>query len=777
MLEAVHFIQDFAIIMLSAALAGYVCKRIGLSPIVGYLLAGLVVGTPEITFPYVTDAVRIHTLSQVGVVFLMFAIGMGFRLKRFRELGLPLVGATVITALLVLNLVRGVTALAGYNAIEGLFLAAMLMVSSSAVIGKVLMENNATHERRGQLAMGMSLLEDIVAVIMLTLLGSYITAGESSTGAHSMNPWQVLSSVGLLLGFALLMLITGLVIVPRLLKYVVRTKSEELEAILIAGLLFGLSLLTVKAGYSLALGAFVLGMIVAETPRLAAVERTFAGMRDVFTTVFFVAIGMSIDIKALPDSLGLIAVGTVIALVGRSLAATLGLFAICEESKTAIRSGLSMTPIGEFSFIIAGLGVAGKVIPETFQVAAVGVSLLTGLISPLLISHSGAIADKILARPLPFLANGLSVYRNLWANISRIQQSNILLKLSRKRLIQIFVEIIVVTALLVFSDLVRPAVIEALSPLVEMNLSVLSALYWTVLLVICLVPLVAIWRNIDALSLILADFIQQERPQLARISPLIGFFIRGAGALMLLLWFSNFIPVGSWRGWFLLGLVAIFSIVIIFGWRHMVNWHSHLETTFESSLQGKSQPKKWTAPPWGTAQMQKAWGLSLVDCHIPDRSVWAGKSLGEAALRHNTGCSVVCIERHGFLINSPGPQSHLFPGDTLLLLGEPGQLKVARNLLQEETAPNHHEPVERLHSTVLESVTIPVDSPVIGKTLAELNWPRLKAVQVAGIRRGSMRQAIPGGEFKLFAGDEVLLIGTPAQIKAVGLSCAKEALL
>lgn len=770
MSEAIYFIQDFAIIMLAAAFAGWGCKRIGLSPVVGYLLAGLIIGTQEITMVNVTDPDRVQILAQVGVVFLMFSIGLGFRLKRFKELGLPLIGATLFTALFVLNLARGLSPLIGLSAQQGLFMAAMFMVSSSAVIGKVLMESGLGHQRFGQLSMGITLFEDIVAVVMLTFLSSIVALGKASTQTGEI-VWQV----ALLVGFALLMILTGLVLVPKLLRKVVRSQSQELETIFVAGLLFTFSVLAVRADYSLALGAFLIGMTLAETPRLNTIERTFSGLRDVFTTVFFVSVGMTMNIHAVPSALGLIIFGTVFALLLRPMCAAFGLMAACEDSKTALRAGLCLTPIGEFSFLIAAMGVAAGVLDQRFQAAAVGISLLTGILSPLIISRNEAISEKIVDTHLfRWLDNGLDIYRGLWRSLAKLQETNILFNLSRKRLAQMGIEIILITAILVFSKSGEHALLAWAEGREDLTDSLVKTTYWIAILGICLVPLLAIWRNLGALTMMICEFVQMKNPQIRRVLPFLSFAIRAASGFFLLLWFWNFLPIGELRGWFL--GILLFALIVMgaLGWKRMIYWHSRLEITFEDSLSGRTKTKRYTLPPW--AVNNKGWGLSLEECVIPDQAVLAGKNIQESGIRARTGCSIASIERHGFRINNPGPQSHLFPGDRLLLLGEPEQLEKARAILREEHAAAANEEQESIHDTVLETVIIPVGSPVVGKTLAALNWPRLFTVQVAGVRRGGAKVLIPGGDFKLFAGDEVLLLGSAAHIRSVNTLIAPSAI-
>src|SRR4051812_42977687 len=371
-----NFIQDLAIILVVAGVVGWICQRVGLSVIVGFLVAGMVVGphTPPMTL--VSDVERIETLAQIGLVFLMFSIGLQLSLRKMRRLGVGLMFATFAGAIVMYQLSRLLAVSMGWSAREGLFLAGMLMVSSSAIISKILHETGSNHERTGQLAMGVAVIEDIVAVVMLTLLNSIVHIGEEGgTGVP-----QTLLMLG---AFVVLSGIAGLLLVPWLLKRMSITADEELQTLGIAALLFGLAVVAQTAGYSLALGAFLLGTIVAETSHRHQVERIFQGMRDVFSAVFFVGIGMQIDGRNLWTEKWLILGVAIFTMVARPIAVTTGLSLIGTELKDALRTGLSATAIGEFSFIIAQLGVASRVVPARFYPLAVGVSLITTLFAPL----------------------------------------------------------------------------------------------------------------------------------------------------------------------------------------------------------------------------------------------------------------------------------------------------------------------------------------------------------------------------------------------------------
>lgn len=750
--EASLFIQDFAVILLAAALFGWIARSLKQSPIVGYLLAGIFVGTPSVTFPYVSDPARIQVFSQLGLIFLMFSIGLGLRIQRLRELGAKVIIATTLTALIVFDSSRLLSSWIGLGAMEGMFLAAMLTVSSSAIISKTLVDEGLNHTRYGQLGMGMTLLEDIVAVVMLTFLGAMVSSNDSA------NMLPILGrTVGLVAAFALLIIMIGILLLPRLLHRFVKTGSSELETILLTGLLLGISFTAVKAGYSLALGAFLLGIVIAETSRYAAIRQTFNGFKDVFTTVFFVAIGMSLDISQIGSALPLIAVGTLSCLLLRTLSAWLSLLIAGEPSRIALQTGLVVVPMGEFSFIIAALGVSSGALAPTYAVAAVGISFLTSLVSPSLIAHAPRISNTLHRLEMPRFSRILNLYREFWTRLGQVPDRSLLLRLARKRLIQITVEIIIVTSILVFAQPGFTAVTR-LWPLSITPAPWPSVIYGFVVAVLCLGSLVAIWRNIAALAMLIADSISKGNRDLARYALWFQGLFKILAAIALGIWLLNLIPFDRIPWWAILASLAAVGIFLLLLRKKIIRWHSHVEFELQQAV-GRNAPSH-------TAQyLQSAeqWGIKLDEITLPVNTALAGKSIAQAELRTHTGCSIVALERQGYPIHSPGPQTHLFPGDVVLLAGTSENLKKARKMLY-DPALFSSDSLHSLHSDVMDVYTLPERSSLIGKSLGELNWSRLSGVQLLGVSREGVRSLFPPRDFMFEVSDTLLLCGSRAAL-------------
>jgi CPA2 family monovalent cation:H+ antiporter-2 len=758
-MHGIDFIKDLAVVMLVAGLVGWACHRIGLSVVVGFLAAGFVIGPHTPPFSLVSEE-SIETLAQVGLIFLMFSIGMGLSLRKLRRLGVSLVLATFTGALMMYMLTRALGGAIGLSPVETAFLAAMLMVSSSAIINKVLTEAGGTHEKTGQMAMGVSVLEDIVAIVMLTVLASVASIGGAKASLGS--------TLSLLCAFIVLAGIGGMLIVPWLLKKMSHSAGEELPTIVVAGLLFVMAYLADRAGFSLALGAFILGAIVAETPHKMQVGRAFEGMRDVFSAVFFVSIGMLIDPKAVASSWMLILGIGAFVLVARPVAVTTGMLLVGNPTRDALRIGLSVTPLGEFSFIIAQMGVVAGAIPAKYQAVAVGVSLITTLVGPVLTRRSEAISGWIAAKQPQWLADWEGYYGRWLDKMQQRERKSILWQMSKKRLQQITVEILLVTGLLVFSEQVFDLVRDYL-PVDHSFPRGAEILFWSVLGLLALAPLIAIWRNLSALALLYAQVSTQGHSKAAKLAPVVEAGLKGVAALLLLLWLSAILPVSGVARWLPLLALAILFIGFLVLRRRLIYWHSMIEVELEVMLNQGDQKFTGTTAPWMAAHTD--WNLSLGDCVLPDLADARGRTLGELGLRTKFGVTVAGVERQGVMVGNPTGDMILYPRDKVLLLGDPKQVAAGKEFLQEASGA----PVTSNFDEVrMEAVELPPGSGLHGQTLAEVALSRTYGLQVAGIRRAGLRIPNPGGEEKLFSNDELLVLGSPDQISAFKASIRNE---
>ncbi len=753
-MHGILFIQDLAVILLVAGAVGWMCQRVGLSIVAGFLTAGILVGPGMPYLALVSDVGRIETLGQVGLVFLMFSIGLRLSLRKLRRLGLPLLAAVFGGATAMYYLSRLLAAALDWNSTEGLFLAGMLMISSSSIIAKILNETGLNHERSGQLALAVSVLEDVVAVVMLALLESVVQLG--GTGASRASEMGV--SLLHLGAFVAVIGIAGLILVPWLLKRMSISMDEELQTLGLAALLFGLSILAQKANYSLALGAFLLGIIVAETPHRHQVERTFEGMRDVFSAVFFVAIGMLIDVRELIDNAGLIAGVAAFTLVARPAAVTAGLCMIGVPARDGMRAGLLTAPIGEFSFVIAQLGVGAAVVPARFYPLVVGVSLVTTLVTPFSARHSGAIASAVFGRLPRWLSDWLHYYQDWLERFMRQRKRSRLWQLSRKRFAQIVIEMLFVSGVLVFSREIYTAVQEWLGRDFPNGAQVA---FWMLLSFAVVAPLVAIWRNCSALALLFAQVSTAHHPRGRQLAPVVETGLKLVVAAILTVWLIAIVPAEDTARWLLFAsaLVAVVAVVLLR--RRLIHWHSVLEIEIKNMMQTSESKLTSTTAPWMGRHPE--WDLHMIDCTLPDLADCQGRTIADLDLRAQFGCSVVGIERQGFMIPLPPPESVLYPRDKVLLMGTMGQVEAGRTFLGRVSGTLDTDSL--FEEVRMDAVIVPEWSRARGRTLGEISPARNHGVQIAGIYRAGGRILNPGGNETLKQGDELLVLGTPVQIR------------
>ncbi|NLB55568.1 MAG: cation:proton antiporter, partial [Lentisphaerae bacterium] len=400
----VGFVQDFTVVLLVAGITGAICRRLGASVTIGYLIAGIIVGPYTPPVDLVTDIESIHTLSHLGLIFLMFATGMGLSFKKIAQLGTGLLVAVAVCAVTLVLLLRAGGALLNLDPLTPLFIAGMLISSSSAIISRILHEGGLIHQIPGRLAMTWTLLEDLAAIILFSMVGAYVVAEKA----------PILREAGAFFAFMVLAGIIALLFVPRFLRVIQRNLQSELQTLLVAGLLCLLAVLATHAGYSPALGAFLLGLIIASTPQRNAIDRTFSGLNDVFSAIFFVSIGMLIDVRVLINPWLLLAmpVLAIAAILFRMTTVSTGMFIAGYRKKIAIPAMLTLTVTGEFSFIFAQLGVERKVLPDEARALAVGICILTAAFTSFVVPRGERISLWLQTR----WPRALSRFAESWRN-------------------------------------------------------------------------------------------------------------------------------------------------------------------------------------------------------------------------------------------------------------------------------------------------------------------------------------------------------------------------
>ncbi|MDR0352448.1 MAG: cation:proton antiporter, partial [Opitutaceae bacterium] len=762
--EGITLIKDLGTLLVAAGAAGIICKRLGLSVIVGYLVAGIVIGPHSPPFSLIAEEERIKALSEVGLVFVMFAIGLELSISRLVKMGLATLGATALGAFFMLNFTLLLGNALEWSTMQSLFVAAMFMVSSSAVISKIMGELKLNHDRTAQMALAVTVVEDVVAVLMITALGAQ-THASSGNGVG-----VVLAMLG---AFVALLLVAGLLLMPRLLRRLEAKGDPELQTIMVVGLLLVLAFFTVKAGYSLTLGAFLFGAVVAEIKQKIAVEKNFAGIRHMFSSVFFVSIGMIIDMKMLESVwLQVLLLGSFSLLV-RPIACGFALMLVGVPPRQARRGGLLLTPLGEFTFIIAQAGITAAILPVEFYPLAVGLSILTVLATPILNRYAEPIlrfVDWIEPRPVKRAINAYHGWlQQLQARPAPVQAWAYV----RGPLARVAIEMLFISGMLIFSvrilGALEESVVGAWLSKQAPDYRVLDYVFWSVLATIVLIPTVAVWRNVSAMALILSEHLggAGSRGVPARV---IRTALKAIALLGLAYWFYAILPIQSLPGWGWGIMAAGTLFVIVFFSKKLIYWHSRWESSVQEVLAEDSRELSQVRAEARAAMGQnlETWQLELGECVVPDGARYAGQSLTELAIPARFGCSILEIERNERAVAMTGASVRLFPGDKLLLIGREAQLAATTGFLSASDTPpaRPEDDADELGGAVLETFTMPARSPRTGQTLAGLQVARQTGVRIAGIQRGDARIINPSGIETLQPGDGLLLVGSLVELRA-----------
>ncbi len=575
------FLKDLAIIMMVAGVITLLFHRFKQPVVLGYILAGMIVGPHTPPFPLITDRATIQTLAELGVIFLLFSLGLEFSLRKLKQVGATAVVAALTEILLMLWLGYEIGRGFGWSEMDALFLGAMLSISSTTIIVKALDELGLKRERFAQLIFGVLIVEDILAIAIIALLSGLALTGNVSVG----NVAGTLGKLGIFLVVALLL---GLLVVPRLLSLAARYQSREMLLITVLGLCFGFCLLVVEMGYSMALGAFVMGAIMAESRQIKLIEHLVEPLRDMFSAIFFVAIGMLVDPAVLVEYWLPILLITAAVVAGKVISCTLGTLVAGNDARTSLRVGMGLAQIGEFSFIIATLGLTLGVTSSFLYPVVVAVSVLTTLLTPYLIRHSDTVANG-LRRVMPAsLHAGIQAYGEWLGSIGPSAEQAQITAIIRRILVHVLLNFCVIAAIFLASAyLVRHSDINTW--LLDLPLAWRSTVFWALTLVLVLPFGVAAYRKLEALGLILVE-----------LSAGVASSGSSRYSLTLRRLYARALPVVSLLAMVLLisGLssiilpplhlfVAVISLIVLLAllvWPKVVRWHSQVQIALRETL-------------------------------------------------------------------------------------------------------------------------------------------------------------------------------------------------
>jgi CPA2 family monovalent cation:H+ antiporter-2 len=651
----IHLVKDLAIVMGAAGAMTLLCHRLKQPVVIGYLLAGLLIGPYTPPFTFVTNLNSIHTMAELGLVFLLFSLGLEFNLPKIRRVGASAGLAAVLEVIGMTAIGYGLGRLFGWSAMDSLFLGAILSISSTTIIVKVFMDFKMIHEKFVQVVFGILVLEDIVAVAFLSILSGLGSQGGPDAGT-------ILFSFVRIGIFIVLFLVVGLLLIPRLMQWVAGFKSKEVLGIVTIGLCLSGALLASYYELSIALGAFLAGAVLAASKQIHDIEEWIHPVRDFFSAIFFVSAGMLIQ----PELLWLyrwpIAIVTLVTIVGKVISGAMGSFMAGYDMKTSARVGMSLAQIGEFSFVIASLGLSLKVTSDFLYPLAVTVSSLTTLATPYLIRNSDRLVEGFAGIMPPTVRS--------WMDKEKPQRpDNSGGTIVSKYWVRLAVYVALFIALI--------GLLNAVSVIPPRG-SGLTVAIWIVSGMLCLPLFTNISKYANHIILLLVT-----RSKLILHYLNIHLFYNTLNAATMTLLALIFIFASSQ---FMTRHEILFleAFVLFFTTKLMRNPIIVGKEWLESRLDqitglATSEPTRQAIMKSGEST------LLLVDITdqvtLTERSPAANKTIRDLQLRKKTGATIVAIYRNGSHLANPMPDLTLLTDDILILMGNKDELEKGKELL------------------------------------------------------------------------------------------------
>ena len=585
-MEELTLLKDLAVIMAVAGAVTLVFRRMRQPVILGYLIAGIIIGPYTLPFPPVTDAHTISMLVDVGLVLLLFVIGLEFSWDKIRQVGFSVLVIGIIEITTMICLGYGLGRLMGWSATDAIFLGAAMHISSSAIIVKILRDMGKLKLLSSRLIVGILVVEDFAAIAIVAVLSGVATTGVADIGD--------IGSLILRLGiFIVASLVFGALLVPRIINFTHRFRSKEALLITSLGLCFTMALFGKYLGLSVAAGAFIMGALIGDTEQSEAIIDTMTPIRDMFAALFFVAIGMLINIYQFRDFIIPAIVVCSVFVLGKIFSDTAATFISGHDGRTSLEVGMSMPQMGEFSLVITKVGVdRGVVTAPLYPVIAVATAL-TSLITPYIMRSVDPIA-RFLDRSAPGLlkiyisrlADWLQALRTVFSRSSAVSLA------IRDCLKNIMINLLIVV-IIIGAGTFGLAFVDDLTIRIGIRADVIGLLLSFLLLVLCMPSFIVIWRNIrslvdEAVASVLARRLSAKRWRAAALRAILRETIVISLVIFIAMWFIPFIvgllQIGSFALALPVLLLAFFSYLVL---RSVFDIHSQLERTFRRTLLGE----------------------------------------------------------------------------------------------------------------------------------------------------------------------------------------------
>lgn len=745
MSEVAPLISDLAIILVIAGIVTVVFKWLKQPVILGYIVAGIIAG-PSITFlPTVTDSANIQTWADIGVIFLLFAMGLDFSFKKLMNVGMTAVIAaiTVVCGMMFIGYTAGNAM--GFSHMSSIFLGGMLSMSSTAIVFKAFSDMGLMQQKFTGIVLGILVVEDLVAVVMMVIL-STLAVSKHFEGA------EMLDSIMKLAAFLIVWSVLGIYLIPTFIRRIRSFVSDETLLILSLGLCLGMVMIAVKAGFSSALGAFVMGSLLAETVESGRIIKIVQPVKDLFGAIFFISVGMMVDPAviwhyALPI-LGL----TLLVLVGQSFFGSFGVLLSGQPLKIAIKSGFSLTQVGEFAFIIASLGVSLNVTDQYLYPVIVAVSVITTFLTPYMIRLSDPVCSFIESR-LPQSAKDLIDRYTSGTVMTRHESA--WHKLLKSMILSVALCLVLCSFFItIFFTYVEPYISGHLPGIWG---DILSFAVIAVALSPLLLAIIKSKNNSHEFHELWGDNLFNRGALVsAMVVRVIICVIIVMGLIVRI--FSVALGVGV--------VISLAVIVLIY----FSKWIRHRSMTMQQQFIANFEGSDDVTADTGMSGVKQTFRDNgpFKDLHQAEFTIspsfrLVGRTIAENEIRTIYHINILAITRGGQCIMTPQGSERLYPYDRLTVMGTDDDLTSFRNFLQDNTGKQQDD-MPRTPVMKLEAVTLDAGTPLIGQTIRQAD---LQGCIVVGIERAGSNIVNPAPATTFADGDIVWLVGKKDAVRRI----------
>ena len=740
MSDELNLVRDLAVILVSAGAFTIISKALKQPLILGYILAGFLVGPHISWFPGITSEETVHQWSEIGIIFLMFGLGLEFSFKKLLKVG----SSALVTAgskflgVFVLGFVTGQAM--GWTAMESIFLGGLLSMSSTMVVLKSYDDMGLKGRPWAGMVFGTLVVEDLIAILLMVLLSTMAVSHQFAGG-------EMLFNLAKLAFFLILWFLVGIYVIPSVLKRARRFLNDEILLIVSIGLCFGMVALAEAVGFSSALGAFVMGSILAETIESEHIERLVSPIKDLFGAIFFVSVGMMVAPAVIAEHWLTILIITLLVMLSHILFAGAGILMTGGGLRNAVHTGFSLAQLGEFGFIIAGVGVTLGVMRQFIYPVIIAVSVITTFTTPYMIK----LAEPAYGGLLKLLPERWIARLDAPEQKSRstaVEQSE-WKKLLRAYFLRIVLYGVVIVAIMIGSK-------QFLEPLA-------TRLFpdWTPFihnLVLVAVTLLVMSPFLYGMAISSGSINAHASKLLAEKNankwPLAGLVLTRTflAISMILSVIASHFDLAGWA----VVLIIVGGFVFVIASRSTIHRYSALEQRFLDNLNEKEEAERKRHPITNSVRKKMAgYDVHLELLDVSPDSIFIGKQLKEIPFRAETGANLIKIQRGSQSITIPSGDMRIFPYDKLLAVGTTTQIDALRAMLSQSDA--QPTPLTEQGFEVI-PVTLSEDSFLCGKVLHEVNMRQYRCMVISVLHDGEFITN-PKPDYRFGAGDIVWIAG------------------